>query len=94
MWTTPYEQINKIKRQLVNSLEYSTNMKILSIFAAIALADDETPHDPEAMAYCKGKLDGFYQNVKDCESFFFCWDNGKCPIEIHCGEIFHWTCFK
>ena len=52
-------------------------MKILSIFAAITLADDETPHDPEAMAFCQGKPDGFYQNVKDCESFFFCWDNGK-----------------
>ena len=62
-------------------------MKILSIFAAIALADDETPHDPEAMAYCKGKKDGFYQNVKDCESFFFCWDNGKWTIEF-CGLIF------
>ena len=26
-------------------------MKLLSIIATIALADDETPHDPEAMAF-------------------------------------------
>lgn len=62
-------------------------MKFVSLFAAIALADDETPHDPEAMAYCQGKPDGFYQNVKDCQSYFFCWGQGQyAPSSTLCSK--------
>ena len=55
----------------------------LGAFVAVAVAgtvsvrDGETPHDPEAMAFCQGRKDGYYQNPKDCGSYFFCWNNGK-----------------
>ena len=55
-------------------------MKVFATISALIAAinaDGETPHDPEAMAFCQGKEDGFYQNVKDCQSYFFCWNNGK-----------------
>ena len=55
-------------------------MKFAYIFAIAVrgLKDGgETPHDPEAMAFCQGKPDGFYPNVKDCGSYFFCWNSGK-----------------
>ena len=59
-------------------------MKFFTLGACVALAaagtvsvrDGETPHDPEAMAYCQGRPDGYYSNPKDCGSYFFCWNNG------------------
>merc|ERR1712227_426233 len=66
-------------------------MKILSIFATIAFADDETPHDPEAMAFCQGKPDGFYPNVKDCQSYFFCWGNGRYGDKMYCAPSTTWN---
>ena len=55
-------------------------MKFAYIFAIAVRADNGdggTPHDPEAMAFCQGKADGFYQDVKDCASYFFCWNSGN-----------------
>ena len=60
-------------------------MKFFTFGACVALVaagtvsvrDGETPHDPEAMAFCQGRKDGYYQNPKDCGSYFFCWNNGK-----------------
>merc|ERR1712227_190837 len=66
-------------------------MKILSIFATIAFADDETPHDPEAMAFCQGKPDGFYPNVKDCQPYFFCWGNGRYGDKMYCAPSTAWN---
>ena len=55
-------------------------MKFACLFAVAVRAldggDGGTPHDPEAMAFCQGKTDGFYQDVKDCASYFFCWNQG------------------
>ena len=55
-------------------------MKFAYLFAIAVRAQDGgdggTPHDPEAMAFCQGKTDGFYQDVKDCASYFFCWNQG------------------
>ena len=55
-------------------------MKFAYLFAIAVRAQDGgdggTPHDPEAMAFCQGKNDGFYQDVKDCASYFFCWNQG------------------
>ena len=33
-------------------------------------------HDPEAMNFCQGKAEGFYENPRDCGSYFFCWNQG------------------
>lgn len=51
-------------------------MKLLAAFVALSMAQD-TPHDPEAQAFCEGKKEGYYANPKDCGSYFFCWNNGK-----------------
>lgn len=51
-------------------------MKLLAVFAALSMAQD-TPHDPEAQAFCEGKKEGYYANPKDCGSYFFCWNNGN-----------------
>ena len=34
-------------------------------------------HDIEAMAFCQGKPEGFYENPAACENYFFCWNQGK-----------------
>ena len=38
-----------------------------------------------------GKPDGFYQDVKDCASYFFCWNSGKYGDKMYCapGTVFH-----
>merc|ERR1712198_396623 len=71
--------------------QQKARMKIVSLLFALARAEDETPHDPEAMDFCQGKPEGFYQNVKDCQSFFFCWDNGHYGDKLYCapGTTFH-----
>lgn len=51
-------------------------MKLLAVFAALSMAQD-TPHDPEAQAFCEGKQEGYYANPKDCGSYFFCWNQGN-----------------
>ena len=58
-------------------------MKFFSVCVSLVAAgamnvrDGESPHDPEAMAYCQGRADGYYGNPKDCGSYFFCWNNGE-----------------
>ena len=34
-------------------------------------------HDIEAMAFCQGKVEGFYENPAACDNYFFCWNQGK-----------------
>ena len=34
-------------------------------------------HDIEAMAFCQGKPEGFYENPAACDNYFFCWNQGK-----------------
>jgi len=65
-------------------------MKIFAIFG-IALATDEVPHDPEALAFCHNACqgtesglpetgycpDGFYPSFKDCDAYYLCWDAGN-----------------
>ena len=70
-------------------------MKFAYLFAIAVRAQDGgdggTPHDPEAMAFCQGKVDGFYQDVKDCASYFFCWNGGsyRGPEGLDIGAT-HW----
>ena len=65
-------------------------MKLLAVFAALSMAQD-TPHDPEAQAFCEGKQEGYYANPKDCGSYFFCWNQGKYGDKMYCapGTVFH-----
>ena len=41
----------EVTEVISKSQTFVETMKLLSILATIALADDETPHDPEAMAF-------------------------------------------
>ena len=76
---------------------HHSNMKFFTFGACAALAaagtvsvrDGETPHDPEAMAFCQGREDGYYSNPKDCGSYFFCWNNGK-YITLHLRSVTYW----
>ena len=69
-------------------------MKFFTLGACVAFAaagtvsvrDGETPHDPEAMAFCQGREDGYYSNPKDCGSYFFCWNNGK-YVTFEVGDL-------
>ena len=66
-------------------------MKLLALLVTFSMANDENPHDPEAMAYCEGKKEGYYANPKDCGSYFFCWNNG---IYISCQAQLLNLCFR
>jgi len=59
-------------------------MKFLSMILSFALGQD-TEHDPEAMAFCSGKQNGFYDNPNDCNSYFHCWNNGETFIVLSEG---------
>merc|ERR1712141_688595 len=73
-------------------------MKFFTFGACVALVaagtvsvrDGETPHDPEAMAFCQGREDGYYSNPKDCGSYFFCWNNGHTGDKYFCAPGLAW----
>ena len=44
--------------------------------AILGLCNAAVSHDPEAMNFCQGKAEGFYENPRDCASYFFCWNKG------------------
>ena len=72
-------------------------MKLFGLFLAFVSASevettsDETPHDPEAVAFCHNACqgeenarpgtgycpDGLYPSNKDCDAYFLCWANGN-----------------
>ena len=65
-------------------------MKLFALFLTFASATDETPHDPEAVAFCHMACqgmenalsntgycpDGLYASNKDCDMYFLCWADG------------------
>ena len=52
-------------------------MKFFGFLATFALANDEYPHDPDAMEYCQGMPGGYYPHPEDCGSYYVCWNYGE-----------------
>ncbi|CAG5084588.1 Oidioi.mRNA.OKI2018_I69.PAR.g10684.t1.cds [Oikopleura dioica] len=73
-------------------------MKLFALFG-LALATDEVPHDPEALAFCHNACqgtpealpgtgycpDGFYPSFKDCDAYYLCWDEGIWADKFWCA---------
>jgi len=66
-------------------------MKFLGFLAAVALANDEYPHDPEAMEYCQGLPGGYYPHPEDCDTYYVCWNYGLMGDKFVCdtGLVWH-----
>ena len=52
-------------------------MKFFGFLATFALANDEYPHDPDAMEYCQGMPGGYYPHPEECGSYYVCWNYGE-----------------
>ena len=50
-------------------------MRVATLLCTLAHAAN-IKHDVEAMEYCRGKPEGFYENPNACDNYFFCWNNG------------------
>ena len=50
------------------------------IAATVSSESNARDGDPEAMAFCQGKPDGYHANPRDCGSYFFCWNKGLLNI--------------
>ena len=53
--------------------------------------EGEIDHDEDAMKFCQGKDQGYYENPNDCNSFFFCWNDGLTGDYYRCDTGLVWN---
>ena len=63
----------------VQAASFVLKMKVSILLYAMTQAAT-VKHDIEAMVYCQGKTEGFYENPAACDNYFFCWNQGKLKV--------------